>query len=29
MILGKNFLKYGVVVSSDENFLLGNEIGSH
>ncbi|MCJ2378978.1 RimK/LysX family protein [Vibrio sp. ZSDZ34] len=29
MILGKNFLKYGAVVSSDENFLLGNEIGSH
>ncbi|MDA0110900.1 RimK/LysX family protein [Vibrio sp. La 4.2.2] len=29
MILGKNFLKYGVVVSSDENFLLGNDIGSH
>ncbi len=29
MILGKNFLKYGAVVSSDDNFLLGNEIGSH
>jgi hypothetical protein len=29
MILGKNFLKYGAVVSSDANFLLGNEIGSH
>ncbi|MGF1721762.1 RimK/LysX family protein [Vibrio kyushuensis] len=25
MILGKNFLKYGAVVSSDENFILGGD----
>ncbi|CAH0524387.1 RimK/LysX family protein [Vibrio hippocampi] len=29
MILGKNFLRYGALVSSEQNFLLGNEIDSY
>ncbi|MGC9401101.1 ATP-dependent zinc protease family protein [Vibrio genomosp. F10] len=29
MILGKNFLKHGAVVSSDENYLLGKSAGDN
>lgn len=29
MILGKNLLRYGALVSSEQNFLLGNEINSY